>query len=333
MIVVFDTNVWLSELALNTPAGAAVRFFLLRQNAVVAVPEVVELELRAHLAGQLREMVASIRSNYGRLLTVFGELKELVLPDEAGIQARVDGVIADLDVPTRRIGFTLESARASFLKTVDKLPPSSDKNQQFKDGVIWADCIGLLQEDDVYLVTNDRGFYECRDVSKGLARSLASEAGACSHELYLMPSIFELLDDIRQDVAVDEGKLVDTLLERYSESLDQLLGTHGFAIQSTPTVVVRLFATDLASRPYLEFEAVFTCDDALQEDREPAVLTLSGTGLYDASTGEFVDLRMDHETLDFVSPEGEQQAKSVWAGAISFTLGHASALRKTRYPL
>jgi hypothetical protein len=49
MIVVFDTNIWKSELFLQSPAAAAVRFFLRERNARVGLPEVVRMEVQEHL--------------------------------------------------------------------------------------------------------------------------------------------------------------------------------------------------------------------------------------------------------------------------------------------
>ena len=49
MYVIFDSNIWISELGLNSARGAAVRFFLKSNGATVVVPEVVKLETEKHL--------------------------------------------------------------------------------------------------------------------------------------------------------------------------------------------------------------------------------------------------------------------------------------------
>jgi len=72
------------------------------------------------------------------------------------------------------IPFSLPSAKSSFLKAIDKMPPS-DRTQEFKDGVLWADCAGLLTNDDVCLITADKAFFQERDYTKGLSRNLAAE--------------------------------------------------------------------------------------------------------------------------------------------------------------
>ncbi len=177
MIVVIDTNIWLGELALNSALGSAVRFFLLHRNARVMLPEVIRLETERHLRAMLREQVAKIRDNHQRLLAVFGRLDEIALPSDAAIDAKVYEVFQTLGVACVDVPFCLDSARSSFLKTIDKLAPS-DRDQQFKDGVLWADCVALLRDDDVSLVSADKVFFHQRDYAQGRAKNLTAEQKA-----------------------------------------------------------------------------------------------------------------------------------------------------------
>ena len=75
MLIIFDTNVWLSELALNSPSGAAVRFYVQQHGATVVIPEVVRLELERNLTRMLGELAERIRSSHKQLLAVFGNLR------------------------------------------------------------------------------------------------------------------------------------------------------------------------------------------------------------------------------------------------------------------
>ena len=45
MFILFDSNVWISQLGLQSENGAAVRYFANRRSATVAIPEVVQLEV------------------------------------------------------------------------------------------------------------------------------------------------------------------------------------------------------------------------------------------------------------------------------------------------
>jgi hypothetical protein len=187
MVIVFDTNVWLSELALNTAAGSAVRFYLRKSGAQVALPEVIRLEATYHFEKALTEFVKEIGDNYGRLLAVFGHLKDIVLPSAEQIHERVAALFSGLAVPLIDIPLSIDSAKRSLEKTIEGVPPSGPKNQQFKDGVLWADCVSLLVTDDVYLVTTDGGFYKNRKPSEGLAENLLIETSNQAHKIGLSP--------------------------------------------------------------------------------------------------------------------------------------------------
>src|SRR5687768_16906380 len=134
MIVVLDTNIWLKELALNSASGSALRFFLKHRPARLAVPEVVRLEMQNNLRATIADAIDGVAKGNRQLLALFGSMKEIVLPTPAEIDSLVAGVFSGLRVDIMDVPFSLESARASFLKTIQKVPPS-DKTQEFKDGV------------------------------------------------------------------------------------------------------------------------------------------------------------------------------------------------------
>ena len=62
MIVIFDTNIWVRHLFLRSSAAAA-RFFIVQRNAgVLALPEVIRLEVEHHLRKEIRGYVAQIET-------------------------------------------------------------------------------------------------------------------------------------------------------------------------------------------------------------------------------------------------------------------------------
>lgn len=159
MIVVFDTNIWLSELGLRSPTAAAARFYLKHSGARVAIPEVIRLEVEQNLTSRLMKHIEDIRTDYRQLLTAFGTLREIVLPNEEEVRQKIPELLQSMQVERIEVPFTLESARSSFIKTILKQAPSH-QSQQFKDGVLWADCLTLSANDEVVLVTADKAFYQ-----------------------------------------------------------------------------------------------------------------------------------------------------------------------------
>ena len=79
MIVVLDTNLWIKELALNSGIGSALRFFLKRQKARLALPEIVRLEVQHNLRELILKAIEDVNAGNRRLLALFGSM--LTLPD------------------------------------------------------------------------------------------------------------------------------------------------------------------------------------------------------------------------------------------------------------
>jgi hypothetical protein len=87
MIVIFDTNVWKSELYLQSRAAAPLRFFLRQRKMRVGLPEVVKLEVEHHLRRDIQSKIDRLRSEHRQLLGLFGQLPELVLPTNDQIES------------------------------------------------------------------------------------------------------------------------------------------------------------------------------------------------------------------------------------------------------
>lgn len=333
MLLVLDTNVWLSELSLRSPLGAATRFFIRRKGARIALPEVVRLEVEQNLRARLSDFISKIHDNHRQLLTVFGALKEVVLPDGAAVDARVGKVFSTLDVELLEIPLSLGNARSSFLKTISKTPPS-DKTQEFKDGVLWSDCVSLLEQDAVYLVTADKAFYQDRKYENGLASNLREEISAAKHPLSLLPSLADLLRDFRTEVDLDEHQLAEAFIREFKDSIEGTLARNEFELGPRARLTKVLYVTENPDRLYLQFSMDFEAREVAGDGRKDGVLTLRGDGTYDAKTRRFGELRNFGEQLRFVLPDGsDKEVKNIVIHVGSLTLGHKEVAHTVRYQL
>jgi hypothetical protein len=301
MIVVFDSNVWLSELGLRSGAAAAAKFFLNQNGARLAVPEVVRLEVQHNLQAWLTEHIENIQTNYRQLLTAFGKLREVVLPTSADVQAKIQELFDSIEVVKLDIPFSLESARSSFLKTIDKSPPS-ERTQEFKDGVLWADCLALLSSEPVVLVTSDKAFYQDRQYNKGLAQNLQAETSQFSNPLQILPTLSALLQTLRTPVTLDEDNLAQAFLTQHKESVYGTISRLGFDLDARQLLTYTLFVTENPSVLFLEFSMAYACIDIRGEGRTDAVLLLQGDGSYMPTTSAFSDLRNFGEHLKYRMP-------------------------------
>tara|TARA_R100000005_G_scaffold18283_1_gene7652 strand:- start:15578 stop:16579 length:1002 start_codon:yes stop_codon:yes gene_type:complete len=330
MIIVFDTNVWISELGLQSPSGAAVRFFVRSSGARVALPEVVRLEVERNLSRQLRKYVDDIQNQHRQLLTVFGRLKAVVLPTEEDIRNRIEEIFSGFDGALIDIPLSLESARNALLKVVDKVPPC-DKSQEYKDSVLWEHCLTLLRDDHVILVTADKAFYESRIYGNGLVANLVEESCGTPYCFKVVPNLTDLLSDLRTDVDIDERQLTAAIYEKYGQAIDDMLTRNGFYLGSIQDVSRDLYVTENPDRLFLEFRVLWECPDATGQNRDPAILTVPGDGMYIGSEGNFNDLRSFGEELSFTLEDGtEREARSARAYAGNAVIGHRDTMHTVR---
>lgn len=332
MFIVLDSNIWLSELGLNTSKGAATRFYIKQKNAKLALPEIIKEEVERNLYNSLSEYSSDIQKSHRQLLAVFGQLKEVVLPSKDDIEAKAKGLFDEVKIELHQIPFTLESARSSLNKINDKKPPS-DKNQQFKDGVIWADCMNLLEEDDIYLVTEDKAFFHERNYKNGLAINLQQETGTFENALKIYSSLSELLEELKTDVIIDNAALVTQFTMTNADSINSILERNGFSISSEATVNVSPYVTEDPDRLYIEFEVCFECADTRGEGRTDGILSLKGDGYYILDNKEFLELRNSGEELSF--NDGSEERKNVnhviCVGSI--VMGHRNVEHSVRYQI
>ncbi len=321
-------------MALNSTLGAAVRFFIKQRSARLALPEVVRLEVERNFRKNLKEHVAKVRENHRQLLAVFGKLKEVVLPDNVEIENKIAEIFSAVGVELLHVDLSFESARSSFLKTIEGLPPSSDQNQQFKDGVLWSDCLRLLEQDDVFFVTTDTAFFHQRKYEEGLAKNLLAETTGMPHQLKTFRSLGELLIDIKTDVVIDEELLIQSFMKQHAQLVDDMLQRNSFRLEQAPEIKKTLYATELPTVLYIEFAIDIPCSDLSDQGRTGAVLHLKGTGSYDVQGGKYDDIRITGQELDFFLADGtSRQSRNIIIGAAGIVIGHRDVVHSVRYQL
>jgi hypothetical protein len=332
MIVVFDSSVWLSELGLQSGVGSAVRFYLTRHGAQLALPEVVRLEVSHNLRSRLQEHITRIGADHRQLLAVFGKLKQLVLPTADEVEDKVTGLFTSLGIDVLDVPFTLESARSSFLKTIEKIPPSAH-SQQFKDGVLWADCLQLLDRDAVTLVTADKAFYQDQRYERGLAVVLAEEAAAASHPIRILPGLRELLDSIRSPVELDLEGVIAAFMNRQGDNIRRILTPLGFEISERVAASYKVFATEDPHSLFVTFDMTYKGEDVDGRGSTGITIWLNGDALYAPASGEYTDIRNQGQRWAYTMPDGtlrENRAVMLSGGIV---IGHREVAHSIRYAL
>jgi PIN domain len=333
MFVVLDTNIWKQQLYLQDSAGAATRFFMRQKRAKIALPEVIRLELEEHLRADLMKHVREMQSSHRALLAIFGRLKLLVLSSQDEIDAKILSAVSSLVGDYTEIPFSLDSARASLLKTIKKQRPSLN-NQQFKDGVIWADCLRLLHDDDVVLVTSDKAFFEDDDYKKGLAKTLRIELADAKFKLTLYHELAQLLSDVKSEVKVADGVLCQALLAREAENIESMLPPDaGLRIGDIIRASTSLYVTEIIDRLFLNFNVSIGLVSESGGSLSCGELAMKGIGTFLPQENEFGSLYVEEIEVRYRDENGEQQMRrSIKSGGRTH-IGHADVHHKVRYDL
>ena len=199
MFVVFDSNVWISECGLNSLRADEGKEFIRSRGATLAVPEVVRLEVERTLRDEMLKKKKTIEDSHRYLTTMLGNIDDVSLPTDIDVKNLVSSLIDNTEVEIKHMPLTPEAAKSSFDKILRKLQPS-DRGEQFADGVIWANCLELLMEADVWLVSKDKAFFKDHEYNLGLALNLIEEANRRPNSLRLFSGLEGLLQDVRQGV-------------------------------------------------------------------------------------------------------------------------------------
>jgi hypothetical protein len=314
MIIVFDTNIWLSQLGMRSATASAVRFFLRQNDYRLALPEVVRMEVEINLKNDLMKFINGIKDSHEQLLTTFQTLTRVTLPTEAEVEALIPQLFESVGVELITIPFSLESARNSLLKTIHKQQPSNN-TQQFKDGVLWADCLGLLETDNVTLVTADKAFYRGHVYEKGLASNLQFEADQYPYKIHLMENLAALLETLPKTIPFDEGKLVGVALAAAESNVHTYLA-EGFEIGAPPRITRSIFATENPEKLFFECSISIPCPDISGLNRDDASLIIDADGLYLPGSKSFEGLGLKTVSFKFHNRDGvEEERRGVWLRA------------------
>lgn len=334
MIILLDSNIWLEELGLNSSLGSAVRFYLKQKGAQIALPEVVKLEVESNFRNRLIGNVDSIKKNYNQLLAVFRELKEIVLPNENEITKHVSTFFSELGVHYLEMPFSLEAARSSFLKIINKEPPNGEKNQQFKDGVLWAHCLDLLNSDDVIFVTYDKDFYLDQDYKKGLATNLVQETKQKQKLFTILSSIHDLLEQIKTQVKLNKDDLMIVIFDKFNDSIQRILQNNDFELFEKPVLDLKLFTTEQPNLLYIKFTFSQTCNSIIPREIENAILEIEGQCIYNTDDMLFTELRSNGEKLTYKLLDGEVKIiQNINLFVDSIVIGHKTNYYSVRSPI
>ncbi|MBT9175533.1 MAG: hypothetical protein DDT22_01213 [candidate division WS2 bacterium] len=331
--IVLDTNIWISELALMSPIGCAFNHYVTVSGFKIGLPEVVEEETKYNFRKNLLKYRSDIEKNYRLMLAIFGTMKELVMPSIEDIERKVQSIFDFHKDRIIRVPFEIKGARSSFDKIIKKEPPSSGNRQQFKDGVIWANCLELAKSSEVLLVTNDPDFYKERTLQKGLAENLLLEARNAAYIISPYSQLSDLLKEIRSDLKLDEDQLVKLIEKETFDNVLKISERMEFVVEKLSNRKFEVFATTDPKEVSVKFFLKYDLDNKSTEHRINAYAESRGEFLLNIESYDIKNFRNLGEYVFWINEAGElKETKNIY-GYANFVLGHKTIEHQVSYKL
>jgi hypothetical protein len=199
----------------------------------------------------------------------------------------------------KRAPFTLEHAKSALRRVNEESPPNGLKNQQFKDSAIWEAVLELAQDHTVYFVTTDKGFFENREPSKGLAGVLKEETAQKGAVVHIYADLSSCLATLRKETPqIDKKKLGEAIDSAIRDSVIPSANSRAFQVGDLIGAKVEAFLTQQVSTLSLSFELTYHLEDISGSEglgRTEAIVIARGDCAYSLDSGEVTNFRLNEE--------------------------------------
>jgi predicted nucleic acid-binding protein len=333
--VVIDTNIWVySTRLLTTALGAALLYAVSRTNSRLALPEVIEQEIRKHTINRGVDAVNKINESYQLIEMLMGHRDDYRVPSQDDLLKRVDERFAELSEVVHRVPFTFPHARGALTRVLEETPPNGYKDQQFKDSAIWEAVLELSKDGEVHFVTKDKAFFVDRKPEKGLAANLKEEANGRIQVFY---GVSSFLDQIREEIPkLGEKELAQKISDSLSKSLLERATEKEYEIGGLESHKMTFYLTEKAQLLAVDFELEYAVRGLKSSADQPPVSGLQkvkGNCGYDIRQDSVEDVSI--ERIETFSVDGEPLPGFglVVLGVGSVVIGRRTIPYKLREPL
>jgi|SRR5690554_2369892 len=302
--VILDSNIWIQQTwLLKSSLGAAFLYYAQQKKVKIGLPEVVELEIIKHAKKTGIEAIEKINQGFSIIEKSFGKRDFFNVPTLEEFERVAKLRLSELDDKIVRIPFDFSQAKGALKRIMDETPPNKSGNQQFKDSIIWEALLKMIDEYDVYFVTEDKMFFEDRNPHKGLVKNLGKEVKTKKGRVKIYYGLGVFLEEVKETTPqLDKGRIAHTVDESIHDTL--IKDTKGASIGKMTGYRIDAFLTDhpteLAIKFCLEHEITYFSENS--EEKYEGSLAVEGECLLDLDKFLIGNTKLD--TLTISTPEG-----------------------------
>lgn len=164
MLIILDTNVLVQDIRSRLSALNELAQYCNSVRAGLFLPEVVEIELVAHIEREAQQRHADVTKALHRLPPEFRHVFNSDAFDSevqaltTGIQNTINGLVETRRL--RRIPISAEAARQSIQRSVQRRPPCNANGEEIRDAMVWEAALAAVAQygGPLVLLTEDHGF-------------------------------------------------------------------------------------------------------------------------------------------------------------------------------
>lgn len=296
--LVLDTNIWVySTQLLNTPMGAAVLYSLSQTNRKIALPNVIEDEIKKHTNKYGSQAIDEINKNYRLIEQLMGVRDDYRVPSKEQLLNRFDSRLIELSGLVHKIEFNMDHVKSALRRVNEESSPNGYKNQQFKDSLIWEIILELAKEVDVDFVTKDKAFFHESKPTNGLAKNLVEDCEDAMGEVRVFYDLPDYLSAIKEELPpFDNSKVIEKLDYSLKTELSQKATDKGYRIEDIADSSVLAFLTEKPMQVAVEFVIKYSASEVFNPDSGEtidAILIIEGNCGFDISTNVVSDVQID----------------------------------------
>lgn len=253
--LVLDTNIWIYKTRLlSTSLGAAVIYSLTQTKQKLALPEVIEEEIRKHTLKTGGKAAKEIQENYRLIEQLMGSRDDYQIPSDDDFISLVDSRLIELNKFIYKVEFNFNHAKSALRRVLEESQPNGYKNQQFKDSAIWEAILELAKDGDVDFVTEDKAFFQDSKPPK-LADNLAKDCNSVPNKIRIFYELQTYLEATKEErPSVDNGKIIEKINKSIVQELSERAIDKGYKLGDISKSQVLTFLTEKPGLIAIEFE-------------------------------------------------------------------------------
>ena len=295
--VVLDSNIWFSNLLLRTPISLALLHGIVLADNRIALPEVIEKEILIRTKQRGTEILNDARKSI-QLLKYYSEDANMamdLLPTLDTISRALPKRLDELSKHIIRHEHSYSEMQKALDMVIRRLPPNSEKNQQYKDSLIWQCVLSIADDYFVHFITKDKGFFKDRSYTQGPADNICEDISSKKDRIriyYELESCTEILHTF--DRTLDEEVIYQRILQASKSEIDKHLLREGFFPKKRKNAALRSFFTNDPSKIAIQFNMEYELGELYRhEECQNAWLILGGNCLVSVENLEISHLKIE----------------------------------------